>query len=122
DESYNERSGIRLPDLTVPVATYTGWNLRDASIGNPDLFIGITGGLAGWTLGLPATAADRQSSGDPRLSIAERYASKEEYLRLVEESARALIDEGYMLEEDLEPVVERAGSKFDYFVGNGNEG
>ncbi|MCI0867148.1 MAG: hypothetical protein J4N89_11460 [Chloroflexi bacterium] len=122
DESYNERSGIRLPDLTVPVATYTGWNLRDASIGNTDLFIGITGGLAGWTLGLPATAADRQSSGDPRLSIAERYASKEEYLRLVEESARALIDEGYMLEEDLEPVVERAGSKFDYFVGNGNEG
>ena len=35
DESFNERGGIRLPDLSVPVATYTGWNLRDESIGNP---------------------------------------------------------------------------------------
>ena len=122
DESYNEHSGIRLPDLTVPVATYTGWNLRDSSIGNPDLFIGITGGLAGWTLGLPATAADRASSGDPRLSIAERYSSKEEFLRQVEVAARALIEERYMLEDDLERVVERAGSKFDYFLGNANGG
>ena len=122
DESYNEHSGIRLPDLTVPVATYTGWNLRDSSIGNTDLFIGITGGLAGWTLGLPATAADRTSSGDPRLSIAERYSSKEEFLRQVEEAARALIDERYMLEDDLERVVERAGSKFDYFLGNATGG
>ena len=122
DESYNEHSGIRLPDLTVPVATYTGWNLRDSSIGNPDLFIGITGGLAGWTLGLPATAADRASSGDPRLSIAERYSSKKEFLRQVEAAARALIDERYMLESDLERVVNRAGSKFDYFLGNANGG
>ena len=52
DESFNEVGGIRLPDLSVPVATYTGWNLRDESIGNPGLFIGITGGLAGWTLPL----------------------------------------------------------------------
>ena len=122
DESYNELSGIRLPDLTVPVATYTGWNLRDSSIGNTDLFIGITGGLAGWSLGLPATAADRESSRDPRLSIAERYSSKEEFLLQVEAEARALIDERYMLEEDLERVVERAGSKFDYFLGNNNGG
>ncbi len=60
--------GIRLPDLTVPVATYTGWNLRDESIGNPGLFIGITGGLAVGPLPL-------ESAGDPRTSIEERYAS-----------------------------------------------
>ena len=120
DERYNEHSGIRLPDLTVPVTTYTGWNLRDASIGNIDLFIGITGGLVGWTLGLPAT--DRKSSGDPRLSIAERYSSREEFLRQVEAEARALIDERYMLEEDLERVVQRAGSKDHYFLGNDNGG
>ena len=66
DESFNERAGIRLPDLTVPVATYTGWNLRDPSIGNPDLFIGITGGLAGWTLPLPATPADQEPLQETR--------------------------------------------------------
>jgi hypothetical protein len=47
DDDYNEIAGIRLPDLQVPVATYTGWNLRHPDIGNPDLFIGISGGLAG---------------------------------------------------------------------------
>ena len=40
----------------------------------------------------------------------------------MEAAARALIDERYMLEDDLEGVVERAGSKFDYFLGNANGG
>ena len=66
DESFNECGGIRLPDLTVPVATYTGWNLRDESIGNSGLFIGITGGLAGWTLPLPSTRTERDAVGDPQ--------------------------------------------------------
>ena len=122
DENYNEKSGIRLPDLTVPVATYTGWNLRDPSIGNPDLFIGITGGLAGWTLPFPATQAERESSNDPRLSIQERYSSKTEFLEQVKAAGQALVDEGYMLSEDLWKVVERAASKYDYFLGNGVNG
>ncbi|PKB63829.1 MAG: hypothetical protein BZY80_05295 [SAR202 cluster bacterium Io17-Chloro-G2] len=122
DDSYNERSGIRLPDLTVPVATYTGWNLRDASIGNPELFIGITGGLLGWTLPLPQTQSARESSGDPRLSIQERYSSRKEFLTQVEAAGRSLVDEGYMLAEDMERVVDRAGSKYDYFTSNGGHG
>ena len=102
----------------MPVATYTGWNLRNPSIGNPDLFIGITGGLAGWTLPLPGTPADQASSGDPRPSIEELYTSREGYLQKVQEAAHSLVDEGYMLEEDLDVVVERAGLRFDYFLGN----
>ena len=121
DESYNERGGIRLPDLTVPVATYTGWNLRDESIGNPNLFIGITGGLAGWTLPLPATEAEREATGDPRASIEARYASREEYLEQVTRAAMDLVSEGYLLEEDVDEVVELAGRKYDHFVGVGGE-
>ena len=119
DESFNERGGIRLPDLSVPVATYTGWNLRDESIGNPGLFIGITGGLAGWTLPLPATQAERESTGDPRASIEERYASREDYLEQVTRAAMDLVSEGYLLEEDVAEVVELAGRKYDYFAGDG---
>ena len=115
DESFNERGGIRLPDLTVPVATYTGWNLRDESIGNPSLFIGITGGLAGWTLPLPATRSERESSGDPRTSIEERYASREDYLEQVARAATELVSEGYLLEEDMPEVVDLAGRKYDYW-------
>ena len=121
DESFNERGGIRLPDLSVPVATYTGWNLRDESIGNPGLFIGITGGLAGWTLPLPATQAERESTGDPRASIEERYASREDYLEQATRAANDLVAEGYLLEEDVAEVVELAGRKYDHFAGDGGE-
>ncbi len=119
DESFNEVRGICLPDLSVPVATYTGWNLRDESIGNSNLFIGITGGLAGWTLPLPATIAERESTGDPRASIEERYASREDYLDQVTRAVMDLVAEGYLLEEDVPEVVELAGRKYDYFSGNG---
>ncbi|MDE2843175.1 MAG: alpha/beta hydrolase domain-containing protein [Chloroflexota bacterium] len=122
DESFNERGGIRLPDLSVPVATYTGWNLRDESIGNPNLFIGITGGLAGWTLPLPVTRDEREKTGDPRRSVEERYASREDYLEQVSRAAMELVGEGYLLEEDVEEVVDLAGRKYDHFVGDGEEG
>ena len=121
DESFNERGGIRLPDLSVPVATYTGWNLRDESIGNPNLYIGITGGLAGWTLPLPVTQADREATGDPRASIEERYSDREDYLEKVTGAAMELVAEGYLLEEDVPEVVELAGRKYDYFIAKGDE-
>jgi hypothetical protein len=116
DEDCNETAGIRLPDLTVPLATNTGWSLRHPDIGNPDLYLGITGGLSGWTLRFPATQADREASGDPRLSIEERYASKEDYISKVEEAARGLVDEGYLLAEDIDMMVSRAAKRYDYFM------
>jgi len=116
DDDGNEVAGIRLPDLTVPLATYAGWNLRHSDNGNPWLVIGITGGLWGWTLPLPATRADREASGDPRPSIEERYVSREAYLSLAEEAARALVDEGYVLAEDVEEIVDRAGSRYDFLA------
>ena len=115
-DSYNETAGIRLPDLTVPVATYTGWNQRHPDIGNPDLYIGITGGLAGWVLPLPATREDREASSDPRPSIEERYGSREEYLSRVRAAAAALVDERYMLQEDVEGVVQQAAERYDRFL------
>ena len=116
DDNWNEIAGIRLPVLTVPVATYTGWNLRHPTIGNPDLYIGITGGLAGWTLPFPATSSDRESSGDPRSSIGERYLSKEDYLERTEKASQFLVEEGYMLAEDVERVMEDAALRYDYFI------
>ena len=115
DGDGNERAGIRLPDLSVPLATHTGWNLRHESVGNPDLVIGITGGLAGWTLPFAATPEDREANGDPRPSIDERYASREEYLRRVRAAAQELIAAGYVLGEDLPRLVAAAGLRYDAF-------
>ena len=120
DDSYNEVAGIRLPDLTVPVATYTGWNLRHPDIGNPNLFIGITGGLAGWVLPFPVTREDREASADLRVSIEERYATREDYLARVRDAAVSLVEEGYLLAEDVEGVVEGAALRYEYFIGTAN--
>ena len=40
--------------------------------------------------------------GDPRLSIEERYASKDQYLELVKQAAQELVGQRYLLEEDVE--------------------
>ncbi len=99
------------------MATYTGWNLRHPDIGNPEIYIGISGGLAGWTLPFPVTRSDRKASGDPRLSLEERYSSRQEFLDRVREAANGLVEEGYLLTEDLDNVVERAALKYDYYMG-----
>jgi len=70
--------------------------------------------MNGSTLPFPLTQADREQSGDQRLSIAERYASKAAYLEKVRESARRMIAERHMLAEDLEGVVERGAKRWDW--------
>ncbi len=116
DADFNETAGIRLPDLTVPVASYTGWNLRHPDSGNPDLYIGVTGGFAGWTLPLASNAEERAGSSDPRPSIEERYESREAYLQQVRTAAKSLAVEGYLLDEDVVDVVDRAALKYDTFT------
>ena len=120
DTDGNEIAGIRLPDLTVPLATHTGWNLRHQEVGNPDLVIGITGGLAGWTLPFPATRADREATGDPRLSLEERYPSRADYIRQVRVAAQTLVAQGYLLAEDLTWVEAGAARRYDLWRGKSN--
>ena len=119
DDDCNEVGGIRLPDLTTPIATYTGWNLRHPDIGTPGLVIGITGGLAGWVLPFAPTSVARAAAGDPRPSIAERYASREDYMAQTRQAAEKLTGEGYMLSEDISDCVRKAAVRYDYFAVNG---
>ena len=117
DDDGNEVGGIRLPDVSVPLATNTGWNLRHPDVGNPDLVIGITGGLMGWTLPFAATRQEREPTGDPRPSIEERYASEDDYAARVVDAAAELAAEGYLLSEDVAEVVESARTRYRYWTG-----
>ena len=116
DDDGNEIGGIRLPDVSVPLASNTGWNLRHPDVGNPDLVIGITGGLMGWTLPFAATREEREATSDPRSSIEERYASEDDYAAKVADAAEALVADGYMLKEDMEGVVESARVRYRYWT------
>jgi hypothetical protein len=104
DRDGNELGGIRPPELETPLATFTGWNTRHPDTGAAGDLMSMNGS----TLPFPLTVADRGRIGDPRLSIAERYASKAAYLERVREATRKLIGERYVLAEDLEAVLDRA--------------
>jgi alpha/beta hydrolase family protein len=117
DEDCNEVAGIRLPDIAVPLATYTGWNVRHEEMGQGGL---MTSGapLFGSTLVFPRTRADREASGDPRRAIDERYTSKEDYLAHVRAAVQMLVRDRYLLAEDIEAIVAVAGRKWDAFRGS----
>jgi hypothetical protein len=113
DEDGNELAGIRLPDISVPLATYTGWNVRHPDFGG----LGQTLSLLGSTVPFPPTRAQRKATGDSRRSMEERYASKEDYLRQVQQAAEALVAQGYLLTEDLPTIVDQAAQRYDLFRG-----
>jgi hypothetical protein len=110
DADGNEVAGVRAPELVAPLATFTGWNTRDPETGAPGDIMSMNGS----TLPFPLTKADRERTGDPRASIAERYASKAAYLEKVRETTRKLIADRHVLPEDLEAIVERAGRRWDW--------
>lgn len=113
DDAGNDRGGIRLPQIAVPLGTHTGWNYRRASIGAPDRLASEIGSY----LPLPRTRADRERSGDARPSIAERYASREEYLGRIALAAVALVRERFLLAQDVPDIVSQAARHFDWAVG-----
>ncbi len=119
DKNGNELAGIPLPYISAPLATYTGWNLRHPDIGGADQVMstgGASGGtLRGSTIPFPATVEVRSSTGDPRQSVEELYPSKESYLEQVQQAARSLVDEDYLLAEDVPTVLEQAGQLYDVF-------
>lgn len=110
DRDGNELAGIRLPDIRVPLATYAGWNLRAPEAGNPSKVAGLLGSY----IPFPRTQAERQRTGDPRLSIEERYQSREHYLGLYAEAALQLIADGYLLAEDLAAMLEQARKHWEW--------
>jgi hypothetical protein len=112
DADANDRGGIQLPAITVPLATYTGWNLRDPSIGAPNMPVSFEGSY----LPFPKTAEERQRTGDPRKSIAERYSTKEDYLKLYQQAISGLVRERYILDEDRTALLRLGEQEWDFAV------
>ncbi|MEI7870830.1 MAG: alpha/beta hydrolase domain-containing protein [Alphaproteobacteria bacterium] len=103
DADGNEAGGVRLPDIAVPLATYTGWNEY-----KPPYPAGEIADRDGSCLPFPVDKAAREASGDPRLSIAERYRSGPDYVGKVQAVVTALLADRLILPEDAEKYVERA--------------
>ena len=109
-----ELAGVRLPDIEVPLATYTGWNYRNPAIGGADQLYPLLGSY----IPFPARADARAAANDPRAAILERYASKQDYLDRVRAAADKLVAQRYLLAEDVPAVLDRADKHWDLLVGS----
>ncbi len=96
--------GLRLPEIAVPLATYTGWNLRAPQTGFGDRLVDFFGSFVPFA----PTRAQRLAAGDPRPAIGERYADRAAYLRAYDDATAALVRDGYVLAEDAPALHARA--------------
>ena len=112
DADGNETSGIKMPEVAVPLASNVGWNLRKASIGAPQELYSMVGS---W-IPFPVNRTERQKRNDPRQSVEERYSSKEDYLSKITAAAQKMVASGYLLDVDVAKMRERAAKEWDYVL------
>jgi alpha/beta hydrolase family protein len=103
DADGNEAAGIKSPLQMAPLGTYTGWNVMASG----PLKGQVCGNLGGF-IPFAKTKAERVASGDPRLSLEERYRSHDEYVAAVSKAVNTLQHEGYLLDQDAQTMIKQA--------------
>jgi hypothetical protein len=99
DADGNATGGVRLPDLAVPLGTHGGQNQPQS-----------TCSLVGSYHAFAATKAQRELTGDARLSIAERYRNRDDYVNRIRIAAHDLIQSGFLLPEDAAVIIQAAAA------------
>jgi hypothetical protein len=112
DADGNDVGGIALPEVAVPLGTHTGWNVSTFPLSG----LGYLAGLVGAFEPFARTRTEREESGDARPSIEERYESRDDYLTRVRRSTADLVRQRFMLQADVEDVVQRAGQTWNAVV------
>ena len=105
DADGNEVAGLKSPLAMAPLGTYTGWNVTKAGP-----FKGLLCGdvPTGGFIPFAKTKAERTASGDPRLSLEERYRSHEGYVEAVTAAANTLVKDGLLLRSDADTMIAQA--------------
>jgi hypothetical protein len=112
DNDGNEIPGIRLPDISVPIGTHTGWNIRHEETGGPGQVIGTTGS----TIPFSSTKVERETNRDPRRSLEERYSSIEDYLSQVKDNCEQLVKDRFLITEDIASIINDSRERFNILV------
>jgi hypothetical protein len=100
----NDVAGIRLPEVAVPLGTYTGWNVTVPQLSELRYLSGLVGGFEPFA----RTKEQRVANGDTRLSIAERYSGRQDYLVKVRRAADDLVRQRFLRVEDVPAVLQAA--------------
>ena len=99
DVDGNDRGGVRMIELEVPLGTHAGWNLRASNTG----FGWATARFDGSFSPFVRTRADAPE--DPRVTLSERYSSRDAFEALVRQAAGRQEAAGFLLKEDVERAV-----------------
>ncbi|MGH7466708.1 MAG: alpha/beta hydrolase domain-containing protein [Longimicrobiales bacterium] len=102
-----EKAGIHLPDVSVPIATNSGWNIRAAAWGAD----GMLTRFMGSSVVFRRTRDEREAARDPRPSIQERYPTREVYLQRVEAAVRQLQQDRFLLPDDATALLRTASQR-----------
>lgn len=103
DRDGNDLAGRLSTTVLAPLGTYTGWNLWRA-----DRWPNHLCSLSGSFIPFAKTRAERVATGDPRLSLEERYRTHACYVKAVERAARGLLHKRFLLKEDANRLMEEA--------------
>ncbi len=105
DEDGLDVAGVRPMEIRAPLGTNTGWNVRAPGFRAPNLCA-----LSGSYVAFARTKAQRQAAGDPRRSLEERYKDHDGYVKAVEQAAKKLMNERFLLQEDADRFISAAAA------------
>ena len=103
DEDGLDVAGVRSVAVSAPIGTNVPWNYRAAGFGEGDLC-----DLSGSFFVFANTKADRLASGDPRLSLQERYGDHQGYVDAVTEAADDLVADRLLVPTDAANIIAAA--------------
>ena len=106
DADGNELGGVPVVLRDAPLGTYVGWNITAG--GARPFHQGQICNYVGGMVPFAKTRAARTASGDPRLSLEERYATHEGYVSAVRKATDRALTAKFLLPEDAERLVREA--------------
>jgi hypothetical protein len=117
DADGNDLGGIRLPEIAAPLATYTGWNLRTATIGAAGERLAFLGSF----VALSKTAADAEAAHDSRMAVDARYKGYEDYRAQFQRAVDGLVRERYVLAEDAPRLIRSGEDEWKWVRGSASQ-
>jgi hypothetical protein len=109
DADGNALGGVRLPDMAVPLGTHAGDNSTEAGCTN----------IGSWKP-FAHTKSEREAAGDKRLSVAERYRNRDDYVNRIRVAANSLMQSGLLLPEDAAIIIQAAAASRAFGPGEAN--
>jgi hypothetical protein len=112
DADGNELGGVPTVQRDAPLGTYLGWNITagpdDAQYDGRPFHAGQVCNYVGGMVPFFKTKAQRLATGDPRLSLEERYGTHAGYVAAVTAAANNAFERGYLLEAGRDALIAQA--------------